>query len=183
MLTANDLPAKSEIPDNFYESAILRCTNATFGPSKSSGKPMITLEWELMGVRNEANKDQIDTAINRGGQEYNLAGLSVRSTYHTLTKEAARYFAPVWAKFTGRPESEFSVDPGNPDLSIYKGLAMSAVVKAVKTFKRKQLTDEDKAAGKTEGDIVKDEDGNALSFKVVEVDTFNKRFTGELPSF
>jgi hypothetical protein len=183
MLTSAELPPKTEIPDNFYESAIIRCVEATFGLSKSSQKPMITLEWELLGVRNKDNKDVIDTQIVSGGQTYVLAGLNVRPTYHTLTKEAARYFAPIWAKFTGQPESEFKVDPENPDLTIYKGLVMSAVIKANKTDKRKPLTDEDKKAGKTQGDIVVDEDGKPLSFKMVEVDTFNRRFTGETPAF
>jgi hypothetical protein len=184
VVTAEDVvDAKAEIPDGFYESAIIRCTKADFGLSKSSQKPMITLEWEMLGVRDPADPNKILTQIDRNGKTYVLAGLSVRSKYHTLSDKAIKHYKKDWAKYTGEDESKFSCNVENPDLSIFKDLAMSAVVKAVKTFKRKELTDEDKKAGKTQGDIVKDEDGKELSFKTIEIDTLNKRFTGELPAF
>lgn len=172
---------KAEVPPRFYESAIIRCLKATFGLSKGKQNPMITLEWELLGIRNKENKEKIDSTITRGGIEYVLAGLSVRSTYHTLTPEAMKYYKANWSKFTGKPESEFSVDTENPDLSIFNKLVMSAVVKAKTVHKTRELSDEEKAAG--ESNEVKDEDGNPLSYTIVEVDTFNKRFDGEVQPF
>jgi hypothetical protein len=183
-VTAADISdVKAEIPDGFYESALMRCTKADFGMSKSSNQPMITLEWELLGVRDPADPNKILTQIDRNGKTYVLAGLSTKPKYHTLSDKAIKYYQKDWAKYTGEDESKFSCDTENPDLSIFNNLAMSAVVKAVKTFKRKELTDEDKKAGKTQGAIVTDEDGRELSFKTIEIDTLNKRFTGELPAF
>lgn len=182
IVKAEDRPnQKLELPRNFYDSAIIRCTKASFGPSKSSNKPMITLEWELLGVRNKEDKSKIDTSITKNGIEYVIAGLNVRSKYHTLIPEAIKYYRADWSKYTGRPESEFMVDTDNPDLNIFDKLVMSAVIKAKTVTKTKELSEEDKAAG--ESNIVKDEDGNPQTYTTVEIDSLNRRFEGEVPVF
>lgn len=182
IVSAADLPSqKAEIPPNFYESAIIRCTKTDFGPSKRSNKPMITAEWEVCGVRNKTDKLKVDTSVERGGVVYHIAGLNIKPKYHVLSPEALKYYKAEWSKFTGRPETEFSVDTENPDRTFFNKLVMSAVIKAVKVTKTRELSEEEEAAGVS--NVVVDEDGKPLSYTVIEIDTFNRRFEGEVAPF
>jgi hypothetical protein len=182
VITNEQLPNQQlGIPTPFHDTAIIRCTKAEFGMSKASQKPMITLEWELLGVRNKEDKDKIDTTIRKNGVEYILAGLPTRPKYHTLSPEALKYYRKDWCKYTGKPETEFMVDTDKPDLSIFNKLAMSAVIKAKEVTRTKELSEEEKAAGVS--NVLTDEDGNPQKYTSIEIDFFNKRFTGELPPF
>lgn len=190
VITASDVPTtKAELPDGFCKSVILRCLEAKFGPSKSSGKPMITVDFEIVGIRKSNDSDELLTEVVHNGVTYVIAGQRVNSIYISLSGDAVKYYKPLWAKFTGLPVEQFTVDTDNPDLSHFQNLAISAVVQANTVPKRAPLTEEQKAAGKTEGDIVVDEDGKPLVSKYVEIVknnreySFNRRFTGELPPF
>lgn len=186
-VTYQDLGPKCEIPDDLYESLILRCTKATFGPSKSSGEPMITSEWEVVGVRNK--EGGVDRSLLRGEQEYVIAGLTTRPSYQSLSKKALRFTAEFWAKATGKDVKEFEMDTENPDTSFYKDLYMSAVCKALIFEKRKPLTEEQKEMLKeaklpVEGEKVLDDEGNPVApIKLIQIDSWNKRFSGDVPQF
>jgi hypothetical protein len=148
---------------------------------------MITCNWEIVGIKNK--EGSIDRTMVRDGQEYVIAGLTTRPTYHSLSKKARRFFMDWWCKCTGKTEKEFEIDDENPDRSFLNNLVMSAVCKAELILRRKNLTDEEKealkeAGEKVEGEIVTDDEGNPLPpFKMITVDTWNRRYTGELPVF
>lgn len=182
----------TEIPDDFHSSLVIRCTGSEFTESKvkedgSGGNPMIVSEWEVVGVKNKENG--VDDAIQEGDKKYIVAGLGVRKVYHTLSPKAIRRHQEFWSKATGKPESEYEVDTENPDRSYYKGLVMSAVCRATKFNKTRPITESEKAeyeaAGKPVPKVVDvtDDEGNALQIKGLEVDTFNRRFNGDLPQF
>ena len=64
--------SKVQFPsDNF----ILTCVDAAFGPSASSGKPMITLECEIKSPE----------TVTVAGEEYNVAGQKVGKLYYVTT--------------------------------------------------------------------------------------------------
>lgn len=185
VLTANDV-INAEAPDNLYDSLVIQCQEAKFEISKRSNNPQIIAKWEVLGVKTKDNK--ISPEIVRNGQTYVLAGLTLTPTYFTLTPKAIRFYRDFWVKATGLDAKEFSVDTENPDLGFFKKLAMSAVVKLISTKKTKPLSDEDadrlrEAGLPVVGEDVVDDDGNPLYSKFLQVDTWNKRFTGELPAF
>lgn len=185
VVTAKDI-IKVEVPDNLHESLVIRCVDVEFGESKSSGQPLITSSWEIVGRKNKDGG--IDDNIVIGEKKYVIAGLSLNKVYHSLSLKAIRRHQEFWSKATGKPEEEYSIDTENPDTSYYKGLVMSAVCKAETRQKTKPLTDEEKeslkAAGKPlVGEAVVDDDGNPVYTKFVSVDQFNRRFNGDLPQF
>lgn len=176
-----------EVPDNLNDSLVVRITDVEFGESKSSGNPMITVKPEIVGIRNKQNG--VDDHMIVDGKKYVIAGLPCRPSYFSLSSKALARLQDFWSKVTGRPKEEFEIDTENPDLTPYKGAVMSAVVKAELTKRTKQLTPEQKeelkAAGKPlVGEPVVDDEGKELPpFKSATVDTWNRRFNGELPQF
>ncbi len=185
LVTAKDIKA-CEAPDDLFDSVIVQCLERDFGLSKSKQQPQIVSKWEILGVRTKDNK--VDPELVRDGKTYVLAGLSLLPVYMSLSPRAIRFFQEFWEKATGKAKAEFSIDTENPDLSFMNKLAMSAVVKAVKLPKRKPLSDEqrEELVSKglpAEGEAVLDDDGNPVFSKFIQLDTWNKRFTGELPAF
>lgn len=182
--TANDV-INAEAPNDLYDSLIVQCTEAEFKLSKKND-PQIVAKWEILGVRTKDNK--IAREITRNGVTFVLAGLATLPTYFTLTKKALRFYRDFWCKATGKKESEFEVDTEAPDIAFLNKLAMSAIVKAVVTEKTKPLSDEDKealiAAGQpVKGETVVDDEGNPKYNKFLQIDSWNRRFDGELPAF
>lgn len=175
---------KLGVPPAFTERCAVRCTEATFGPSKS-GKPMITSKWELVGYFDEMNK--LNTSIKKGEKEYVLGSLTLTPVYFTLTDKAIGFYSEFWSLAHRR---EFQgVDENNPDIQyLVDGLVMQAVVAGKMQPHRRQLTDEDKAALLAEGkpaigDVIKDDEGNPMEFPVINISKWLKPYTGELPVF
>jgi hypothetical protein len=190
-ITANEIVV-TEIPKGFHASLVLRCLGAEFKesavkPDGSGGNPMIVSDWEVVGKPNKQNG--VDDNITEAGKKYIIAGLNVRKVYHTLTPKAIRRHQEFWAKATGKTEAEYEVDNENPDTSYYKGLVMSAVCKATEFEKTRPSTDSEKEEMKAAGQPVRevvtvtDDEGKALTIKGLEVDTWNRRFNGDLPQF
>lgn len=186
LITAKDI-ISAEAPDDLYDSLIIQCTEKEFGLSKKQ-KPRVASKWEVVGIKNKDNG--VDREMVRNGVTYVLAGLSVIIPYggFSLQPNALRFFRDFWVKATGKKAEEFVLDTENPDLSFMDNLVMSAVVRAVITPKTKPLSEEQAAAleeaGKpVVGEPVVDDDGNPIFTKFLQLDTWNKRFTGQMPAF
>lgn len=181
-----------EIPKDFYGSLVVRCVDVEFTQSKvkpdgSGGNPMIVSEWEVVGVKNK--EGGVDDSIVQGNKKYIIAGLGVRKVYHTLSPKAIARHQEFWSKANNKPLDQYEVDTENPDTSYYKGLVMSAVCKATEFNKTRKTTEEERAAMEAEGKPVQasvevvDDEGKPLVIKGLEIDTFNRRFSGDLPTF
>lgn len=189
--TADDV-VKLEVPADLDESLIIRCTEKKFAPS-SKGDPMITCNWEIVGISD--GKGGVDNKIRRtkDGQtvEYVIGGLRLRPTWHVITKKSLFFFQKWWSKCTGIDPKEFKFDSENPDLDFLNKLVMSAQCGVEVKEARKKLTDEEKEKLKAEGQelkgeiIIDDATGQAKTYNEVYVknDGWNGRFTGELPAF
>lgn len=132
-----------------------RVTEASFGPSKGSGNPMITLSWELVSPKE----------VEIAGKLVTIAGVSMRDSYHTTAnptdnaKNQANQerIKDLFKKF-GLDDT--SIDFNNPDISSFRGKCLFCTVKSKKTEDRKAPTtaqiEEAKASGKrAEGDVMK----------------------------
>ena len=144
----------SKVPfptDNF----IITCTDASFGPSRSSGKPMITLDFEISSP----------DAINVKGEDYNVAGQKVGSQYVVTqsidgegnldvvkTESCKKRMDDMCTKF-GVPLID---NPENPDVSVFKGKKVWALLKGDTKEKRKTPTQEQLSKGIKEGDVIQD---------------------------
>ena len=132
------LTSKVAIPkDSNY---IIRCTEEKFGPSKSSGNPMITLNFEVVAPEEVIVK----------GEAYNIAGARVSPMYLTTqsmkdgevdvekTSAAAGRIEKMYNAF-GLDFSTFN--PENPTLG-FKGKEVFAALYADEDVVRKDPTPE-----------------------------------------
>ena len=182
----------TEIPKDFFGSLVLRCLEVDFTQSRvkpdgSGGNPMIVSSWEVVGIKNK--QGGVDDHITQGNRKYMIGGLSVKKVYHTLSPKAIARHQDFWSKATNKPQDQYEVDTENPDVSYYKGLVMSAVCKQTEFNKTRKTTEEERAVMEAEGkpaaasvDVLDDE-GKPLVVKGLEVDTWNRRFDGDLPTF
>lgn len=139
------LPPNIKINQDRYA---LRVINAEFGMSKSSGNPMITLELEIF------HPASIVSVFN--GKEYNVAGLKCK-TYLTLADKTMQYTAATMSAI-GIPDT-YDLNPQNPETDIFLGKCFSAVIGADERTNRKDLTAQDKEAGRKVGEPILDENG------------------------
>lgn len=134
---------------------IIRCTAEEFGPSKSSGNPMITRTWEIVSPE----------SIMIDGKKVIIAGTEIKR-YNTLevigdqakTLKAVGSYLADNAKL-GLPSAE--VDTENPEL-LCEGVCAHAILSSEEQVTRKALTDEERAEGKKFGEAIKDQEGNEL---------------------
>lgn len=139
--------------DNF----IIRCIEESFGPSKSSGNPMITLGYEVVAPE----------SINIAGIDYSVAGLKITPGYYTTatlddvdkTKQnEERVFKSVNPERPSLYElfeiDASGIDKNNPTLS-FKGKLVHARLKSEVKEKTKSPTAEQLKAGKKVGDVIK----------------------------
>lgn len=138
-----------------------RITNATFGPSKSSGNPMITIETEVVSP----------AEVEIGGELYNISG--VKATIYRTTKnlsdaekaennlkQCKEFIAML---FPDKPEYAEKFDPENPDqamLNEMKGLLILTqmspdVDEQRKTPTAEQIEKAKKNGTRPEGDVMK----------------------------
>lgn len=185
-VTAKDI-IKCEVPPNLNQSLVVRCTDVEFGESKSSGQPMITSKWEIVGVRNKDNG--VDDHLIVDDKKFVISGLATRPVYHSLGAKAIGRHQDFWSKANGKSLEEYEVDTENPDTSYYKGLVMSAVVVAEVQERTQKLSEDEKEALKAEGKPlvgkpVLDDEGKPLPpYISAKIDSFNRRFSGNLPQF
>lgn len=140
------------------ENVVLRCLEESFGPSKSSGNPMITLKYEVVSPE----------SINVGGVDYSVVGLSVGPSYY-VTKDLTNEEKSANAdKYTFGPSNDperlslyelFEVDTtdldkNNPKLS-FKGKLVHARISSEIKEVRKAPTSDELKKGIKEGAVVK----------------------------
>jgi hypothetical protein len=172
-------------PDDLFDSLIVSCTEKEFGLNAKSNNPQIVTKWEVLGVYNKKT-DSIERELVRNGKVYIVSGLSTMPVYFTLTDKAIKFYRDFWK--LANPGKPFEVDTENPDIEFLKNLAMSAVVKNVITDKLKPISEEEKEALKAEGKPLKgepvvDDEGNKLKNKFLQIDTWNRKYMGQLPMF
>lgn len=180
--------AKVGIPPAFSERCVVRIKGHKFGPN-SNGNPMITInDIELIGyfkTTPEDTKGVLTNTVEKGGQKYILAGLDVRSQFFTLKDGGLEQYQQFWNK--AHPGEELTeVDVNNPEREYLTGLCMQAIVSGRMEPYRKQLTEEEKAEKKAAGqrpigDPITDEDGKPIELPVLQIGTWLRKWTGELP--
>jgi hypothetical protein len=186
MLTKEDAGAKLGIPPAMKDRFAVRILKATFGPSKSSGDPMITLsELELAGVPNATGS--LDTTVKRGDVTYKVAGLKLNPVYFPLTKKSLGRYIDFYEKVNG-VGSFTGVDENNPDMAYLDDLVMEAIVSSSSEPERKVLTEEEKrakvlAGEQPVGDPIKGADGKEITKDQIYVATWLQKYTGDLAPY
>ena len=140
------------------DNAILRVIEANFGPSKSSGNPMITLSFEVVAPE----------SINVAGVEYSVAGLKITPGYYTTATldDAEKTKTNEQRVFkSSNPErpslyeifeiDSTGVDKNNPDVTVFKGKLVHALLKSEVKEKTKSPTAEQLKKGQKTGDVIK----------------------------
>lgn len=152
--SVSNLARNQRLPKDNY---IVRCKKATAEVSKTSGKPMIKLIWEI------ARPDQIEVA----GKPVSIAGIELRPTYMVIHTD------PSDAKKNDRlfnTQEMFGIEPGvdpddlEPYAKAFEGKVANAICGAEEYIQRKDLTDAEIAAGKTpqEAEPIRMEDGSEV---------------------
>lgn len=159
------ITATDRIPKQRY---VMRVCGTKFGPSGSSGNPMITLEFEILGTGD--NKDVVEV----GDRKINVAGYRLRQYYVTSSiadpstngEKMGRVFDLFAA--CGIPKEE--IDENNPPHGELLNAVVDAILYSKKDLKFSDPTAEDLAAGRKVGAPIKDSSGNPLEFFKVEID-------------
>lgn len=132
---------------------IIMCKDATFGPSKSSGKPMITAKFEVVSP----------DVVNIDGEDYTVAGVELTQYWVTqsidehgnLDAEKTKSIASRLEKTYKAFGLDFSTfNPENPDVEAFKGKKVYALLDCETREQRKQPTAE-QAKNKQLGDVLK----------------------------
>jgi hypothetical protein len=139
--------------DNF----ILRCIEESFGPSKSSGNPMITLGFEIVAPE----------TVNVAGVDYSVTGLKITPGYYTTAtlddaEKTAQNEARVFKSSNPERPSLYElfeidstgVDKNNPKLE-FKGKLVHALLRSEVKEKTKSPTAEQLKKGQKVGDVIK----------------------------
>lgn len=136
-------------PDNY----VLRCVEESFGPSKSSGNPMITLEFEIQ------SPDEIEIA----GEKVTIAGTKLTHYVTTQVLNDAEKSEGCRVRAVGDKQKKgiyqlFGLDPEgfNPENPIlgFKGKLEHARLTSEENAARKDPTEEQLKKGER-GDIIK----------------------------
>lgn len=117
--------------------------------SKSSGNAMIEMEVEIY------SPDVITSVFDK--QRYNVAGVSDK-TYFTMTDKALPRLFDFMRKI-GIKDPAIDTDIANTDVQQFVGKCFSAIWSWEESIARKDLTEEEKLAGKSVGDPIMMEDG------------------------
>ena len=134
------------------DNYIIRCTDEEFGPSKSSGKPMITLKFEVVSPEN----------VNIAGEEYTVAGVQTLPMY--LVTKSIDADGNVDMEKTANIKKRLDAickafelpeitDPENPTLG-FKGKVVWALVRSESQERRKAPSAEQLAKGIRVGDVL-----------------------------
>lgn len=142
---------KYQFPTDNY---VIRVTDEKFGPSNSSGNPMITLEFEV---------DRPEE-VEIGGEQFNVAGVKVQPAYYTTRNpndsekeaNAQKRVNELYSLF-GLDNSVIDFD--NPSLG-FKGKLVHARLYSEERVQRKtptaaQIAEAKKTGKQPEGDVLK----------------------------
>ena len=165
------------VPPAMRDRFIVRITDAKFGPSKSSGNPMVTLNMEIAGV---PTTEGVMDSVKRNGATYKVAGLKCQPVYFSLTEKAISRYMDFRDKAMP-DQAGADIDTDNVDTNAFTGLCMHAIVNGREDVKRKILTDEEREAGKNVGDPIIGDDGQPIKTTQIVVEEWLGKFTGELP--
>jgi hypothetical protein len=131
---------------------VLRCVEESFGPSRSSGKPMITLKFEV------ASPDTMEVA----GEPFTIASTQIMGYYVTQSvdengvvdeaksAECLKRLTALYKAF-GLPTD--NIDINNPALG-FKGKLVYALLTNDRKERRKSLTKAQLDKGVKQGDIM-----------------------------
>lgn len=108
---------------------VLRIKDAKFGPSKSSGNPMITVETEILGIRDENGEFKTEY-VNAAGQRCKVSEIDV-PYYLTLTDKSIDNVFTFFDRL-GNPVED--INPENPDTEWMKGKYFEAVIFSEEQF-------------------------------------------------
>ncbi len=143
------------LPRNRY---VLRKIAESFGPSKSSGNPMITREWELIAPEVITVDGATVTIGGATAKQY----LTLKVTNKPTPEENAEGTGKALSRYAdeqkklGLPYNE--VDDENPALD-QQPLIVDAICSSEEQASRMEPTDEQKAK-REPGSIIKDGEGN-----------------------
>ena len=139
------------------DNVVLRCIEQTFGPSKSSGNPMITLGYEIVSPE----------SFNIAGVDYSVQGLKITPGYYTTatlddaekTKQnEERVFNSTSPERPSLYElfeiDTTGIDKNNPKLE-FKGKLIHALLTSEVKEKTKSPTAEQLKKGLKIGDVIK----------------------------
>lgn len=164
--TEGSLSIRDELPRDRYT---VRCISEEFGPSKSSGNPMITREWEIVHP---------DSIVIKGETKI-IAGLTVLQYLPTIVLDAdGKRDDAKSDKALSRLRDENanlglpsdSIDDENPALHC-NGVIADAILSCEKSKQFKSLTPEQIAEGRKLGDTIKDENGKEVIVNRIRLDS------------
>lgn len=144
---ASNLPGSIPLSRDRYST---RIKDAAFGMSKSSGKPMITLDCEIYAP--DTIKSHVD------GQQYTVAGISDKK-YLSLGPDSLKYTLEFMRQIGLEP----AIDPENPNLEQFKNKTFASLWYSEEQNMNKSQSDEEKLAGKSPEPITR-EDGTPIKF-------------------
>lgn len=146
-----------------------RIKEAVFGMSKSSGKPMITLDVEIYAP--DTIKSHID------GNVYTVAGISDKK-YLSLGPDSLKYSLEFMRQIGMEPR----IDPENPNLEVFKNRTFAAVWYPEEQAQMKPQSEADKLAGRKPEPITT-EDGKPITFFRSKLGTVVGPTSAPLPAF
>jgi len=132
-------------------SYIIRCLDVVFAPS-NAGNPMLSFEYEIVSPE----------TVEIAGEEYNIAGTKLRTWQVVKTMDGdvvdtaktdknETDTKKLVAAFGGDPET---FDLTNPDLSVFKGKSVYALLYNDEQDQRKSPTAAQLKAGQKQGDVL-----------------------------
>jgi len=175
MLTKQDAVSIG-IPPAMKDRYVVRVVQATFGLSKSSQNPMVTMKVEVAGV---PTTEGVVDSIKRGDNTYQVAGVQLQPIYFPLVAGKALGRFVTFLEAAGLPSDE--VDDENHDCEPYLGLLMEATVNSFTDTQRKVLTEEQREAGEKQGEDIVDNEGKPLTKNIAVLTEWLCKFEGELP--
>ena len=147
---------------------VLRVSGTKFGPSSSSGNPMITLEFEILSTGD--GKDVVEV----GDRKINIAGHRIRQYYVTASvadpSTNGEKMGRVFDLFAACGLQKEEIDENNPPHQELLNATVDAILYSKKDTKFSDPTPEDLAAGRKQGAPIKDSSGQPLEFFRVEID-------------
>lgn len=168
--TVGSLTSKDKLPRNRYTC---RCTEEVFGPSKSSGNPMITRTWEIclpeQVLINGMNKEIGGVTFN---QYLTTKKLGADGTEDTEgTKKAVGRVLEDYRRL-GFPSTQLDTD--NPEM-FAKGVVADLILDTDESKQLQSATPEQLAAGQKWGDPIKDANGaEIITYRVKFVETLGR---------
>ncbi len=174
------------IPSAYNERSLIRCLEYEYTNANKKGNPMLTTKWELCGYFMGSTLLQVKV---EGKVTYRLGGLKIRPNYQVIKPENINFFADFYKVCTGKDlPAEIDTDTLGDDLEWLQGLALQAIVTGKSQAQRRAITDEEReekiAKGEEPvGDILTDENGQEIVNNNLEIKTFLKKYTGDVPEF